>query len=105
MRDSQHHRRPLGCVVILAAVLLLTLYVLSAGPTSLLVEPDSQGAEIYRTVYAPVIWLAGNAPWPIGNMLTLYLFWWDDSDEWGDYPEVRANEDARLVAHHGPTSG
>lgn len=75
-RDS---RAPL----IVAIVLLLfpVLYVLSMGPAFCLLG-DGIGfyGDVFRTVYAPLLWLLDNGPAPIDDWIANYLLWWRQLD-------------------------
>jgi hypothetical protein len=77
MTDTRGSRGPVWCALAALVLVLPALYVLSVGPTRLLVEPNSGLADAYRTVYAPVIWLANNVPSPIDEWLSAYIRWWD----------------------------
>jgi hypothetical protein len=69
--------------IIFAIVLLLMplLYVLSMGPAFCLLE-DGIGfyGVVFRTIYAPLLWLLYNGPAPIDDWIANYLLWWRQLD-------------------------
>jgi hypothetical protein len=59
----------------IAVAALVTLYVLSIGPTELLVLGGYWTGETYRTIYAPVLWLARNSAW-VDALVVFYMRLW-----------------------------
>ena len=62
-----------------AALMLLVAYVLSAGPAVMLCGHGPSFAtinQVYRVIYAPVIWVNVNAPDQIWMWLDWYFSLW-----------------------------
>jgi hypothetical protein len=75
--DDRHEKRAGYRALLVAAMplMLVLLYVLSAGPTLTLVASGSWTTETWRAIYWPLIYISNQSP-AIYNAWQWYLWLW-----------------------------